>query len=90
MRINVGSGLTYGAHLTTIFIHGVFLTHTVLRRQRTLQWRHNKRDGRLKSPALRLFTEQFIQGADKKKNQSSASLAFVRGVNRWIPCTKGQ
>ena len=30
--------------------------------------------------------------ADQRKHQSSASLAFVRGIHqdRWIPCTKGQ
>ena len=37
---------------------------------------------RLKSPASRLFTEPFIQGADQRKHQSSASLAFVRGIYR--------
>ena len=36
---------------------------------------------RLKSPASRLFTEAFIQ-AQIKKHQSSASLAFVRGIHR--------
>ena len=29
-------------------------------------------------------------GADQRKHQSSASLAFVSGIHRWIPCTKGQ
>ena len=46
---------------------------------------------RLKSPASRLFTQPFIQGADQRKHQSSASLAFVRGIHRgtvWIPYTK--
>ena len=38
---------------------------------------------RLKSPASRLFTELFNQGADQKKHQSSASLVFVRGIHRW-------
>ena len=37
---------------------------------------------RLKSPPSRLFTQPFIQGADQRKNQSSASLAFVRGIQR--------
>ena len=27
---------------------------------------------------------------DQRKHQSSASLAFVRGIHRWIPRTKGQ
>ena len=38
---------------------------------------------RLKSPGSRLFTQPFIQGADQRKYQSSASLAFVRGIHRW-------
>ena len=38
---------------------------------------------RLKSPASRLFTQPFIQGTNKRKHQSSASLAFVRGIHRW-------
>ena len=37
---------------------------------------------RLKSPASRLFTQTFIQGADQRKHQSSASLAFVREILR--------
>ena len=50
----------------------------------SIQWRHNERDGVLKSPAWRLFTQPFIQGADQRKHQRSASLAFVRGINRWL------
>ena len=37
---------------------------------------------RLKSPTSQLFTQPFNQ-ADKKKHQSSASLAFLRGIHRW-------
>ena len=37
---------------------------------------------RLRSPASRLFTQPFIQGADQRKRQSPASLAFVRGIHR--------
>ena len=36
----------------------------------------------LKPPASRLFAQSFIQGADQRKHQSSASLAFVRGNHR--------
>ena len=35
------------------------------------------------SPASRLFAQRFSQGADKRKHQSSASVAFVRGIHRW-------
>ena len=37
----------------------------------------------IKSPASRLFTQPFIQDADQRKHQSSASLAFVWGIHRW-------
>ena len=38
----------------------------------------------LKSPASRLFTQPTVySGADQRKHQSSASLAFVRGIHRW-------
>ena len=37
---------------------------------------------RLKSPASRLFTQPFIQGADQRRHQSSVPLAFVRGIHR--------
>ena len=36
----------------------------------------------LESPASRLFTQPFIQDTDQRKHQSSASLAFVRGIHR--------
>ena len=29
-------------------------------------------------------------GADQRKHESSASLALVRGIHRWIPRTKDQ
>ena len=38
---------------------------------------------RLKSLALPLFTQPFIQGQIKRKHQSSGSQAFVRGIHRW-------
>ena len=39
---------------------------------------------RLKSPASRLFTQQFFSGADKRKHQSSSSLAFLWGIHRGL------
>ena len=38
---------------------------------------------RFKSPASRLFTQSFLQGADQRKHQNSASMAFVRGIHWW-------
>ena len=39
---------------------------------------------RLKSPTFRVFAQSFVQAQIKEKNQSSASLAFVRGIERWL------
>ena len=33
--------------------------------------------------SVTIFTRPSIQGADQRKHQSSASLAFVRGIHRW-------
>ena len=41
----------------------------------------------LNSPASWLFTQTIT---DQRKHQRSASLAFVRGIHRWISYTKGQ
>ena len=42
--------------------------------------------------SLTIVYSTVYSGADQKKHQSSASLAFVWGIHRdrWIPCTKGQ
>ena len=55
----------------------------------SLQWRHNDY-GSVSNHQPRgclLYSD-----ADQRKHQSSASLAFVRGIHRdrWIPRTKGQ
>ena len=57
----------------------------------TLRWRHNGHDFVSNhQPHHCLFKRLF--GADQRKHQSSASLAFVREIHRdrWIPRTKGQ
>ena len=38
---------------------------------------------RLKSPSLNIVYSAVYSGADQRKHQSSASLAFVRGIHRW-------
>ena len=42
--------------------------------------------------SLTIVYSTIYSGADQRKHQSSASLAFVRGIHRdrWIPRTKGQ
>ena len=52
-----------------LYMHGITVTS---------QWAR----WRLKSPVSRLFTQPFIKGADQRKHQSSASLAFVRRIHR--------
>ena len=43
-----------------------------------------------KITSLTIAYSSVYSSADQRKHQSSASLAFVRGMDRWIPCTKGQ
>ena len=41
--------------------------------------------------SLMIVYSTVYSGADQRKHESSApSLAFVRGIHRWIPRTKGQ
>ena len=46
-----------------------------------LQWRHNERDGVSNHRAHHSLLTVY-SGADQRKHQSSASLAFVRGIHR--------
>ena len=47
-----------------------------------LWWRHNGRDGS-QINSLTIVYSTVYSGADQRKHQSSASLAFVRGIHRW-------
>ena len=49
---------------------------------KSLQWRYNGRDAS-QITSLRIVNSVVYSGADQRKNQSSASLAFVRGIHRW-------
>ena len=57
----------------------------------TLQWRHSGHDG-VSNHQPHHFYSTVYSGADQRKHQSSASLAFVREFtgDRWIPRTNGQ
>ena len=46
----------------------------------SLQWRHNERDD---VPNHRRFYATVCSGEGERKRQSSALLAFVRGIYRW-------
>ena len=50
----------------------------------SLQWRHNERDG-VSNHQLHVTIVYWTvySGADQRKHQSSASLAFVRGIHLW-------
>ena len=56
----------------------------------TLQWCLNEHDGVSDHRLLDCLT--VCSGADQRKHKSSASLAFVRGIQLWpvVPLTKGQ
>ena len=47
-----------------------------------LQWRHNERGGVWNDQRID-FCSTVGSGADQRKHQSSASLAFVRVIHRW-------
>ena len=50
----------------------------------TLQWHHNERDGVSNKIICVLIVYSTVwSGPDQRKHQSSASLAFVRGIHRW-------
>ena len=49
-----------------------------------LQWRHNERDGVSNHQPLDSIVYSIVySGADQRKHQISASLAFVWGIHRW-------
>ena len=48
-----------------------------------LQWRHNEHDMASQITGLTIVYSNVYSGADQRKHQSSASLAFVWGIHRW-------
>ena len=55
----------------------------------SLRWRHNGDDSSQITSLTSVYSTVY-SGADQSKHQSSASLAFVWGIHRWIPRTNGQ
>ena len=53
--------------------------------QQSLQWRHNERDSVSNHQPHDCLPNRstVYSGADQRKYQSSASLAFVKGIHRW-------
>ena len=50
--------------------------------RKELQWRHNERGGVSNHQPHDCLPNRYF-GADQRKQQSFASLAFVRGIHRW-------
>ena len=48
----------------------------------TLHWGHNRHDASQITSLIIVYSTVY-SGADERKQQSSASLAFVRGIDRW-------
>ena len=73
----------YDATALTKIIFGHFvlwrisIQHMLTNIHITLQWRNNERDD------VSTHWSHDCSGADQRKHQSSASLAFVRGIHRW-------
>ena len=69
-----------------LFSHRLRCFHCFLR----LQWLHN--ECRSQITGVSLVYSTICSDADQRKHQSSASLAFVRGIHRWpvVSLTKGQ
>ena len=51
-------------------------------RSTAVRWRHNERDGISNHQARDCLLNHYSD-ADQRRHQSSASLAFVRGIHRW-------
>ena len=68
----------------------IILSH-FLGSPKALQWRHNERYGS-QITSLSSVCSNICSSADQRKQQSSASLAFVGGIHQWLvdPLTKGQ
>ena len=49
--------------------------------EKSLLWRHNERDG-FQITSLTIVYLTVYSGADQRKHQSSASLAFVMGIHQ--------
>ena len=66
--------------------HSLKLTHTYINKNLSppmaLQWRHNERDGVSNHQPQECLRNRFFRRRSKK-HQSSASLAFLRGIHRW-------
>ena len=71
-----------------LIIHGMYYVlgkHLVLVViKQSLQSRHNERDGVSEITSLTVVHPILYSGADQRKHQSSASLAVVRGIHRWL------
>ena len=68
----------YWYHMSSC--HG--LTTSYVQQFLALQWRHNGREAS-QITSLTIVYSTVYSGTDQRKHQNSASLAFVRGIQRW-------
>ena len=82
--------LYYGPKYSVRMPHKADKSQAICNLYQTLQRRHNKkdRDG-VSNHQPHDFYSTVYSGTDQRKHQSSASLAFVWGIHRWIPRTNG-
>ena len=73
---NLGDGNPKGVSHQQGCANGLFQRPVV-------QWRHNGRDGVSNHRRLDDLRNRLFRRRSNKKHQSSASLAFVRGIHRW-------
>ena len=66
-----------------IFIHNAVKKMHKCNWGHSLRWRHNESDGFSNHQPYAYVYSIVYSGADQRKHQSSASLAFVRGIRRW-------
>ena len=78
-RLSAASAIIQINAKTGIFPHSNFKETDV---NHSLRWRHNGRYG-ISNHHLAIVYSTVYSGADHRKHQSSASLAFVRRIHRW-------
>ena len=66
-----------------IRVFGSWRVTTVWLAQKHIMWRHNGRDAVSNHKPHDCLSNRIYSGPDKKKHQSYASLASMRGIHRW-------
>ena len=81
-RIDINFNLSMDKKITSSIRCGVKSLIHSNSQTRTLQWRHNGHDGVSNHQPHDCWLNRLFR-VDQRKHQSSALLAFVRGIHRW-------